>query len=235
MTRGVRLVFLGSPGAGKGTQARELAREWEVPQIATGDMLRDAVAAGTSLGQQAKGYMDRGVLVPDDVIIGLIAERLAQPDAKRGFILDGFPRTIPQAQALDRLLGDLGWPLDRVIVFEVSEPELLRRLTGRRSCPVCQSTFHLVSAPPRQPGLCDKCGNALVQRVDDREETVRKRLVVFVDQTAPCSTTTAAGGCWPRSPARVGSRRSGAPFAGRPTSIRGPPTGSVRDRSQIGP
>lgn len=185
MTRGVRLVFLGSPGAGKGTQARELAREWEVPQIATGDMLRDAVAAGTSLGQQAKSYMDRGVLVPDDVIIGLIAERLAQPDAKRGFILDGFPRTIPQAQALERLLGDLGWPLDRVIVFEVSEPELLRRLTGRRSCPVCQSTFHLVSAPPRQPGLCDKCGNALVQRVDDREETVRKRLVVFADQTAP--------------------------------------------------
>jgi adenylate kinase len=162
-----------------------LAREWEVPQIATGDMLRDAVAAGTALGQQAKSYMDRGVLVPDDVIIGLIAERLALPDAKRGFILDGFPRTIPQAQALDRLLGDLGWPLDRVIVFDVSEPELLRRLTGRRSCPVCQSTYHLVSAPPRQPGVCDKCGNALIQRVDDREETVRKRLVVFAEQTAP--------------------------------------------------
>lgn len=185
MTRGVRLVFLGSPGAGKGTQARELAREWEVPQIATGDMLRDAVAAGTSLGRQAKSYMDRGALVPDDVIIGLIAERLAQADAERGFILDGFPRTIPQAEALDRLLGDLGWPLDRVIVFDVSEPELLRRLTGRRSCPVCQSTYHLVSAPPRQPGICDKCGNALVQRVDDREETVRKRLVVYADQTAP--------------------------------------------------
>jgi adenylate kinase len=148
-------------------------------------MLRDAVAAGTALGQQAKSYMDRGVLVPDDVIIGLIAERLALPDAKRGFILDGFPRTIPQAQALDRLLGDLGWPLDRVIVFDVSEPELLRRLTGRRSCPVCQSTYHVVSAPPRQPGVCDKCGNALIQRVDDREETVRKRLVVFAEQTAP--------------------------------------------------
>jgi adenylate kinase len=185
LTGGVRLVFLGSPGAGKGTQARELAREWEVPQIATGDMLRDAVAAGTSLGRQAKSYMERGALVPDDVIIGLIAERLARPDAERGFILDGFPRTIPQAEALDRLLKDLGSPLDRVIVFDVSEPELLRRLTGRRSCPVCQSTYHLVSAPPRQPGVCDKCGNALIQRVDDQEETVRKRLAVYADQTAP--------------------------------------------------
>jgi adenylate kinase len=182
---GVRLVFLGPPGAGKGTQARELAGEWGVPQIATGDMLRDAASAGTPLGRQAKSYMDRGVLVPDDVIIGLIAERLAQQDAEHGFILDGFPRTIPQAEALDRLLKDLGRPLDRVILFDVSEPELLRRLTGRRSCPVCQSTYHLVSAPPSQPGICDRCGGTLVQRVDDREDTVRKRLAVYADQTAP--------------------------------------------------
>jgi adenylate kinase len=148
-------------------------------------MLREAVSAGTPLGRQAKSYMDRGALVPDDVIIGLIAERLAQPDAQRGFILDGFPRTIPQAEALDRLLKDLGWPLDRVIFFDVSEPELLRRLTGRRSCPACQATYHLVSAPPRQAGICDRCGNALIQRVDDSDETVRRRLLVYADQTAP--------------------------------------------------
>jgi adenylate kinase len=181
----MRVAFLGPPGAGKGTQARELAEAWGVPQIATGDMLRDAVAAGTPLGQQAKRYMDQGALVPDDVILGLVAERLSQPDAKRGFLLDGFPRTIPQAVALDRSLQDAGQRLDRVVFFEVSEPELLRRLTGRRSCPKCQATYHLVSNPPRRPGVCDRCGSALAQREDDREETVRKRLAVYRTQTAP--------------------------------------------------
>jgi adenylate kinase len=180
-----RLVFLGPPGAGKGTQAHELAREWGVPAIATGDMLREAVAAGTVLGRQAKSYMDRGALLPDDVIVGLVAERLGQPDARRGFILDGFPRTIPQAEALDRLLQELGRPLDRVILFEISEAELLRRLTGRRSCPACQATYHLISAPPRRPGVCDRCGSALVERDDDREATVRHRLTVYADQTRP--------------------------------------------------
>jgi len=181
----MRLVFLGPPGAGKGTQARELAAAHHVPQIATGDMLREAASAGTPLGATAKSYMDRGALVPDDVIIGLIAERLAKPDAKSGFVLDGFPRTIPQAEALARLLGDLGQALDRVIYFDVPEAELLRRLTGRRSCPVCQSTYHVISNPPRREGICDKCGAALVQRSDDSEGTVRHRLEVYAKQTAP--------------------------------------------------
>lgn len=181
----MRLVFLGPPGAGKGTQARELAREWSIPQIATGDMLREAVAAGTPLGGEARRYIDQGVLVPDDVIVGLIAERLARPDAQGGFLLDGFPRTIPQAEALDRLLKDLGVTLDRVIFFDVSEPELLRRLTGRRACPRCQATYHVVSAPPRRDNVCDRCGSTLIQREDDREDTVTKRLRVYATQTAP--------------------------------------------------
>ncbi len=181
----MRLLFLGPPGAGKGTQARELAAELGVPQVATGDMLREALAQKTPLGLEAKRYMDAGALVPDEVVIGLIAERLREPDAERGFILDGFPRTIPQAEGLDRLLEDLGQGLDRVVYFDVSEPELRRRLTGRRSCPGCQATFHLVSAPPRVEGRCDRCGSELVQRADDREAPVRKRLEVYARQTAP--------------------------------------------------
>jgi len=148
-------------------------------------MLREALAQETPLGLEARRYMDAGALVPDGVVIGLIAERLREPDAERGFILDGFPRTIPQAEGLDRLLKDLGQGLDRVVYFDVSEPELRRRLTGRRSCPGCQATFHLVSAPPRVEGRCDRCGSELVQREDDREATVRKRLEVYARQTAP--------------------------------------------------
>jgi adenylate kinase len=181
----VHLVFLGPPGAGKGTQARELAREWGVPHIATGDMLREAMAAGTPLGREAKQYYDRGALVPDPVIVGMIAERLAQPDAKRGFLLDGFPRTIAQAEALGTLLESLGQPLERAIFFDVSDAELLRRLTGRRVCRGCGATYHVVSAPPARPDVCDRCGGELVQRVDDSEATVRKRLQVYTTQTAP--------------------------------------------------
>ncbi|HMH54189.1 MAG TPA: adenylate kinase [Candidatus Acidoferrum sp.] len=154
----MRVVFLGPPGAGKGTQARELAREWGLAHIATGDMLREAIAAGTDLGRQAKTYYDRGELAPDALVIGMLGERLQVPDAARGFILDGFPRTIAQAEALERLLKDLGRDLDRVVFFEVSEPELLRRLTARR---------------------------AVEQRADDTDDTVKNRLRVYATQTAP--------------------------------------------------
>jgi adenylate kinase len=181
----MRLVFLGPPGAGKGTQAKALAGEWGVPQVATGEILREAVKAGTPLGQKAKQIMESGALVPDDVMVGIIADRLRQPDAGGGFILDGFPRTIAQAEALDRLLKDLGQKLDAVVYFDVAEPELLRRLTGRRLCRQCQTAFHMVSAPPRRAGVCDRCGGELYQRDDDSEATVRHRLEVYARQTAP--------------------------------------------------
>jgi len=178
-------VFLGPPGAGKGTQARQLAAALGVPHVAPGDLFREAAAAGTSLGLEAKRYMDRGVLVPDGVVIRMISDRLARPDAKRGFILDGFPRTLEQAAALDALLADAGQSLDRVVFFDVKEPEIVRRLTGRRVCPSCASLYHLVSSPPRVADRCDRCGSELILRDDDREETVRTRLGVYARQTAP--------------------------------------------------
>ena len=181
----VRVIFLGPPGAGKGTQAQALASEWGVPHVATGDMLREAAAAKTPLGLEAKRHMDAGSLVPDDVVIGLVGERLAQPDAKAGVVLDGFPRTVTQAEALDALFARAGLALDRVVFFEVSRDELLRRLTGRRVCRACGRTFHLVSAPPKAAGKCDACGGELYQRVDDREDTVATRLDVYEKQTAP--------------------------------------------------
>jgi adenylate kinase len=181
----IRLIFLGPPGAGKGTQARTLAAEEGIPQIATGDMLREAVARGTRLGLEAKSYMDRGALVPDEVVVGLVAERLDRNDARKGFILDGFPRTVAQAEALERLIKDRDLAVERVIFFEVSESELLRRLTGRRVCRGCGATYHLAFSPPKKAGRCDQCEGELYQREDDGEATVRRRLAVYAEQTSP--------------------------------------------------
>jgi adenylate kinase len=180
-----RVIFLGPPGAGKGTQAGRLATEWGVPHIATGDMLREAAQEGTRLGLEAKRYMDSGALVPDEVVIGLAGERLGESDAARGWVLDGFPRTVPQAEALDSLLRRKGIDLDRVIFFDVSSDELLRRLTGRRICRQCGTAFHLVFSPPAKPDRCDRCGGELYQRADDAESAVAHRLEVYTKQTAP--------------------------------------------------
>lgn len=180
-----RIILLGAPGSGKGTQARHLAAQWGVPQIATGDMLREAAAQGSPLGLEAKRHMDSGGLVPDDVVIGLVAERLGRPDAKTGFVLDGFPRTVAQAEALDRILAEQALPLDRVVFLDVSRDELLRRLTGRRVCRHCGTAYHLESAPPRTADRCDLCTGALYQRSDDAPAAVARRLDVYETQTAP--------------------------------------------------
>src|SRR5687767_3889692 len=181
----MRVVFLGPPGAGKGTQARRAAARWGVLQISTGDMLRHAVAAGSELGRRAKGYMDAGELVPDDVIIGLVGEILGRPETRKGFVLDGFPRTRAQAEALDRLLEERGLGLDRVVLFRISDAALVDRITGRRVCPRCGRNYHMRFSPPRQDEVCDACGVPLVQRSDDQEATVRHRLAVYDRNTRP--------------------------------------------------
>jgi adenylate kinase len=181
----VRVIFLGPPGAGKGTQARQLARAWGAAHVATGEMLRDAVRDGTRLGLEAKRYMDRGALVPDEVVIGLVDERLARDDEARGWVLDGFPRTVAQAEAFDQLLRRHGVEVDRVIFFDVAGDELRRRLTGRRVCRRCGAAFHLASGPPAVPGRCDRCGGELYQREDDAADAVTHRLEVYATQTAP--------------------------------------------------
>ena len=181
----MRVILLGPPGAGKGTQAQRLTQKLGIPQVSTGDILRAAVAAGTGLGREAKAVMDQGALVPDSVVIGIIRERLAAPDCARGYILDGFPRTAAQAEALGEMLQALGTPLTAVLSLTVDPEELVRRLGGRRTCGSCGAAYHLETAPPRRAGLCDRCGGGLLQRDDDREETIRKRLAVYREQTAP--------------------------------------------------
>lgn len=181
----MRLILLGPPGAGKGTQAKLLTERLGIPHVSTGDMLRQAVADGTDLGREAKSFMDRGGLVPDSVVIGIIQERLSKADCGRGYILDGFPRTLPQAEALSRVLTSLSASLDGVLSVEVPEDDVVTRLAGRRVCRDCGNMFHVDTHQPRQRGMCDKCGGALYQRDDDREDTIRHRLRVYREQTEP--------------------------------------------------
>ena len=178
-------MLMGTPGAGKGTQGALLAGRYGACHVSTGDMLRDAARQGTPLGLEARRYMDDGHLVPDDLVTGIVADRLTSPECSNGFLLDGFPRTVPQAEALGRLLMERGQPLDAVILIAVPTDEVVRRLSGRRVCPSCGTMFHLAFQPPATPGRCDRCGGALVQREDDREETIRRRLAVYTRETAP--------------------------------------------------
>jgi adenylate kinase len=181
----VRVIFLGPPGAGKGTQAKALAQAWGVPQIATGEMLRDAVKAGTPLGREAARIMESGALVPDDVMVGLIAERLRQPDAAGGFILDGFPRTIEQAKALDKQLSKLGRRVTAALLIDVPQEEVIRRLSGRRMCVKAGHNYHVEFDPPKHEGVCDQDGSRLVQRDDDKPEVIENRLRVYHEKTKP--------------------------------------------------
>lgn len=181
----MNLILLGAPGAGKGTQAQYLIDTYNIPQISTGDMLREAIKNQTAVGIEAKSFMDRGELVPDSVILEIIRERLLQDDCKKGFILDGFPRTIAQAEGLSEMLKSLGTSIDKVILFEVANDVLIERLTGRRVCGSCGASFHMVFNKPGKEGVCDRCGAELIQRKDDNLETATNRLSVYENQTAP--------------------------------------------------
>lgn len=181
----VNLVLMGLPGAGKGTQADKIVGKYNIPHISTGDMFRAAIKEGTELGLQAKSFMDKGELVPDEVTIGIVRERLSKADCEKGFLLDGFPRTVAQAEALDTMLADLGKKIDYVINIDVDQSILMERLTGRRICKNCGATYHLVFNPPAKEGVCDRCGGELYQRADDNAETVQNRLDVNIQQTKP--------------------------------------------------
>src|SRR6478736_6081684 len=181
----MRVVFLGAPGVGKGTQADRIAAHFKIAKISTGDLLREAVRNQTDLGREAKRYIDQGQLVPDAVVIGLVRDKLAEPGSANGFVLDGFPRTVPQAEELGKVLQESHRPLHRVVKFEVPRQDVIRRLSGRRSCPKCQATFHVEFAPSKTGDACDRCGETLVQRSDDKPEAIETRLQVFEEQTAP--------------------------------------------------
>ncbi len=181
----MNIILLGPPGAGKGTQAKRLTEKYGIPQISTGDMLRAALKDGTPLGLEAKKYMDRGALVPDSVVIGLVKDRIQKPDCAKGYMLDGFPRNVSQAEALDGMLNGLGQKTDDVICIEVPSSELIARLTGRRTCRNCGNGFHVMFDPPKKDGICDRCGGELYQRDDDNEATVSSRLKTYEDQTKP--------------------------------------------------
>ncbi|OGW58625.1 MAG: adenylate kinase [Nitrospirae bacterium RBG_16_43_8] len=181
----MRIVLLGAPGAGKGTQAKKLIDKYGIPQISTGDILRQNVAEGTPLGKKAKSYMDKGELVPDSVVLGIVEDRLKKDDCKKGYILDGFPRNTAQAEALDKILASLGMSLTGVLSIDVPKDDLMKRLTGRRTCKGCGQMYNIYFSPSKNERVCDKCGGALFQRGDDKEETIKRRLDVYDAQTAP--------------------------------------------------
>ncbi len=181
----MKLVLLGAPGSGKGTQGERIAKKFGIPQLSSGDMLRAAIRSGSELGKKASEFIDRGALVPDEVTLGLMAERLKQNDCKGGYVLDGFPRTIAQATGLDGILKKNGDELDAAVNINVSEEEVIKRLGGRRQCSKCSSVYHVTFSPSKKGSLCDKCGGELYQRGDDKEETIKNRLKVYKEQTAP--------------------------------------------------
>ncbi len=186
----MNLILLGAPGAGKGTQAEVISEHLHIPTISTGNIIREALKSGSEMGEKAKSYMDKGALVPDEIVIGIIKERLAKEDCQNGFILDGFPRTIPQAEAPDRM----GVVIDRVIDIEVADDVIARRVSGRRVCLACGATYHVDYKKPATEGVCDKCGDTLVQRKDDHPDTVKERLQVYHDQTEPLKSYYAKSG-----------------------------------------
>lgn len=181
----MKIVMLGAPGAGKGTQAKMIAAKYSVPHISTGDIFRANIKEGTELGNKAKQYMDQGLLVPDELVVDLVVDRLTWEDAKNGYVLDGFPRTIPQAEALTKALAAKGEKLDYAIDIEIPDQNIIDRMGGRRACVNCGATYHIVNIPPKTEGKCDNCGADLILRDDDKPETVKKRLVVYHDQTQP--------------------------------------------------
>ena len=181
----MKIVMLGAPGAGKGTQAKMIADKYQIPHISTGDIFRANISNGTELGKKAKTYMDQGLLVPDELVVDLVVDRVQQDDCKKGYILDGFPRTIPQAEALTEALKKLGEKVDFAINVEVPDENIVNRMSGRRACVSCGSTYHIVYNPTKVEGVCDKCGNELILREDDKPETVKKRLDVYHEQTQP--------------------------------------------------
>lgn len=181
----MKIIMLGAPGAGKGTQAKMIAEKYGLPHISTGDIFRANIKNGTELGKEAKEYMDKGLLVPDELTVRLLLDRVAQDDCKNGYVLDGFPRTIPQAEVLDEKLSELGEKVDFAINVDVPDENIVNRMSGRRACLSCGATYHIVSIPPKKEGICDVCASALVLRDDDKPETVQNRLKVYHDQTQP--------------------------------------------------
>lgn len=181
----MRIILLGPPGAGKGTQAAGIVEKYNIPHISTGDIFRKNIKEGTELGKKAKGFIDQGLLVPDELTVGLVTDRISQPDCKNGFMLDGFPRNVAQAQHLDKYLKEVGISLDKVVNIEVDKDILVGRAVGRRICKSCGATYHVEFNPPKVDGVCDVCGGELYQRADDNEETVSKRIQVYLDETKP--------------------------------------------------